>query len=91
MEISKLKQLKNEIEKNTEEALTNLFEIENKELMKLNSNSSGYVIYLNKKFMSVLFNLRGSVKDFMRDNINIELDAIPFKDFIIIRRKEKND
>ena len=91
MEISKLKELKNEIEENTEEALKNLFEIENKEIINLNNNNSGYVIYFKKKFMKEMFNLKTSVKDFMRENKQIELEAIPFNEFIIIRRKEKND
>ena len=90
MEISKLKEIKNEIEKNTDDALKNLFEIENKELINMNSNNSGYVIYFRKNIIKELFNLNSSVKDFMKENKQIELEAIPFNEFIIIRRKEKN-
>ena len=89
MEISKLKEIKNEIEKNTDDALKNLFEIENKELINMNSNNSGYVIYFKKMFMKKLFNLNSSIRDFMKENKQIELEAIPFNEFIIIRRKEK--
>jgi len=92
MEISKLKQLKEETEKTAEELLLNLFELEKKEDIKLGRNENGYTLYLRKIMILNFLNLKSTT---VREHIKncdkpIEVEVLPFKEFIIIRRKEKN-
>ena len=92
MEISKLKQLKEETEKTAEEILINLFELENKQVINLGRNESSYTLYLRKIMLNDFLKLNSStVKEHIKNcDKPIEVEVLPFKEFIIIRRKEKN-